>query len=82
MKQHIAILRAICDSQSHSPDCSDAREAIGTLRDVTGEEDFTFDFDGNEYRLISGLYGITCVIHDLGVSSKNGLTCGKGIKHE
>lgn len=28
------------------------------------------------------LYGITCVIHDLGVSSKNGLTCGKGIKHE
>ena len=53
MKQHIAILRAICDSQSHSPDCSDAREAIGTLRDVTGEEDFTFDFDGNEYRLIS-----------------------------
>ena len=53
MKQHIAILRTICDTQSHSPDCSDAREAIETLRDSIGEDDFNFEFDGNEYRLIS-----------------------------
>lgn len=54
-KPHIEILRAIIDSQSHRIDMDDAREAIETLRDSInqGEDDFTFDFDGNEYRLIS-----------------------------
>lgn len=53
MKQHIAILREIIDQHNHSIDLSEAREAIETLRDKIGESDFTFDFDGNEYRIIS-----------------------------
>jgi hypothetical protein len=52
MKQHIAILREICDTQNHTIDCADAREAIETLRDHVGEADFNFEFDGNEYRII------------------------------
>lgn len=52
VKTHIAILRAIIDEHNHSIDMSDAREAIETLRDSL-EDDFTFDFDGNEYRIIS-----------------------------
>lgn len=54
-KPHIEILRAIIDSQSHRIDMDDAREAIETLRDNInqGYDDFTFDFDSNEYRLIS-----------------------------
>jgi hypothetical protein len=52
-KQHIAILREIIDQHNHSIDCDEAREAIETLRDKIGEADFNFDFDGNEYRIIS-----------------------------
>ena len=51
-KQHIEILRCIIDNHSHDITVSDAREAIETLRDKIGEYDFTFDFDGNEYRII------------------------------
>lgn len=53
-KAHIEILRKIIDSQSHNASMDDAREAIETLRDslCQGEYDFTFDFDGNEYRII------------------------------
>ena len=51
-KTHIAILRVIMDEHNHNIDMSDAREAIETLRDSL-EDDFTFDFDGNEYRIIS-----------------------------
>ena len=61
-KAHIEILRAIIDSQNHRIDMDDAREAIETLRDSInrGDDDFTFDFDGNEYRLISedSIWGI------------------------
>lgn len=54
-KAHIEILRTIIDSQNHSVDMDDAREAIETLRDSINQkkDDFTFDFDGNEYRIIS-----------------------------
>lgn len=52
-KQHIAILRVIIDNYSHNITVSDAREAIETLREKIGEDDFTFDFDGNEYRIIA-----------------------------
>jgi hypothetical protein len=54
MKQHIEILREIIDSHSHNIDISEAREAIEYLRDKLedNETDFTFEFDGNEYRLI------------------------------
>lgn len=52
-KQHIAILRVIIDNYSHNITVSDAREAIETLREKIGvDDDFTFDFDGNEYRII------------------------------
>lgn len=61
-KPHIAILRTIIDSQSHNACMDEAREAIETLRENinNGEEDFTFDFDGNEYRIISedAIWGI------------------------
>ena len=53
MKPHIAILREIIDAHNHVIDTSEAREAIEALRNSMGEDDFTFDFDGNEYRLIS-----------------------------
>lgn len=52
-KQHIEILRCIIDNYSHDITISNAREAIETLRDKIGEDDFTFDFDGNEYRIIA-----------------------------
>ena len=52
VKTHIAILRAIMDGHNHSIDIDQAREAIETLRDSL-EDNFTFDFDGNEYRIIS-----------------------------
>lgn len=52
-KQHIKILRCIIDNHSHNITVSDAREAIETLREKIGEDDFTFDFDGNEYRIIA-----------------------------
>lgn len=52
MKQHIAILREIVDQYSHDLNLTDAREAVETLRKKMGESDFTFDFDGNEYRII------------------------------
>lgn len=51
-KQHIELLRGIIDKHSHNISISDAREAIETLREKMGVDDFTFDFDGNEYRLI------------------------------
>lgn len=51
-KQHIKILRCIIDNHSHNITMSDAREAIETLREKMGVDDFTFDFDGNEYRII------------------------------
>ncbi len=61
-KAHIEILRTIIDSQSHSVDMDDTREAIETLRESinNGEYDFTFDFDGNEYRIIheGSIWGI------------------------
>lgn len=53
MKQHIAILREIVDQYSHDLSLTDAREAIETLRKKMGEDDFSFELDGNEYRLIS-----------------------------
>ena len=61
-KAHIEILRTIIDSQSHRVDMNDAREAIETLREsiINGEDDITFDFDGNEYRIIheDAIWGI------------------------
>lgn len=59
-KRHIQILREIIDHHSHSVDIGEAREAIETLRDKVGESDFSFDFDGNEYRIIKGsdIWGI------------------------
>ena len=51
-KDHIAILRGIIDEHNHSVDIQEVKEAIYNLRDnLTG--DFNFDFDGNEYRIIS-----------------------------
>jgi len=60
MKTHISILRAIIGSQNHNVDCDVAREAICTLRDKIGGDDFNFEFDGNEYRIISedAIWGI------------------------
>ena len=52
VKTHIAILRAIIDEHNHYIDMDQAREAIETLRDDLSD-DFTFDFDGNEYRIIA-----------------------------
>lgn len=52
-KQHIELLRGIIDNHSHRVDISTAREAIETLREKMGEDDFTFEFDGNEYRIIA-----------------------------
>jgi len=52
-KSHIAILRAIITEHNHSIDIDQAREAIKYMRDNTDSDDFTFDFDGNEYRIIS-----------------------------
>ena len=56
---HITILRAIIEEHNHSISMDDAREAIKTLRDDLAD-DFTFDFDGNEYRIISddAIWGI------------------------
>ena len=52
VKTHIAILRAIINEHNHYIDMDQAREAIEALQDVLAD-DFTFDFDGNEYRIIS-----------------------------
>lgn len=54
-KAHIEILRAIVNSQNHKIDMENAREAIKTLRGIInqGDDEFNFDFDGNEYRIIS-----------------------------
>lgn len=52
-KQHIELLRVIIDNYSHKITIYDAREAIETLRDKIGEDDFEFEFDGNEYRIIA-----------------------------
>lgn len=59
VKTHIAILRAIIEEHYHSIDTDQARGAIKTLQDVLAD-DFTFDFDGNEYRIISddAIWGI------------------------
>lgn len=59
VKSHIAILRAIIDEHNHNINMDDAREAIETLQDDLAD-DFTFEFDGNEYRIISdgAIWGI------------------------
>ena len=59
VKTHIAILRAIINEHNHYIDMDDAREAIKTLQDDLAD-DFTFEFDGNEYRIISddAIWGI------------------------
>ena len=59
VKTHIAILRAIIEEHNHSIDTDTAREAIETLRDDLSD-DFTFNFDGNEYRIIAddAIWGI------------------------
>lgn len=65
----VQILQTICDSQSHIvPDAdpemySDAHDMEGAFYDIfnvleelennIGDDDFTLDFDGNEYRIIS-----------------------------
>lgn len=70
-KHHIEILREIIDQHNHCIDMSDAREAIETLRDKIGEDDFYFVTDGNEYRLIkdSAIWDIyvdeiKCIVND------------------
>jgi len=60
-KDHIAILRVIIDEHSHSIAFNEAKEAIFNLREaLTDQDDFTFDLDGNEYRIISdgAIWGI------------------------
>lgn len=54
-KPHIEILRAIIDSQNHRVDCITVKEALYSLRTalLNAPSDFIFDFDGNEYRIIS-----------------------------
>lgn len=72
--QAIQILQTICDSQSHTiptidegieqeeveSDCAEFFEAIEEIANKIGEDDFTLEFDGNEYRLISdsAIWGI------------------------
>ena len=51
-KDHIAILRGIIDEHDHSVNVQEIKEAIYNLRDNL-TDDFNFDFDGNEYRIIS-----------------------------
>lgn len=51
-KSHIKIIRAIISEHNHSISIDDAREAIENVRDNLSD-DFTIDFDGNEYRIIS-----------------------------
>lgn len=53
-KPYIAILRKIIDSQNHFINTDEAKEAINELKDQLefGYDDFEFNFDGNEYRLI------------------------------
>lgn len=55
MKSHIEILRAIIDYHSHTVDITTARDAITGLREKieNAENDFNFDFDGIEYRIIA-----------------------------
>ena len=53
-KPHIEVLREIIDHHSHRINMSEAKEAIETLKDCMAKsDDFCFDFDGNEYRIIS-----------------------------
>ena len=54
-KSHIEIIRAIIDEHNHSIDTDQAREVIRTIRDniASDNDDFTIDFDGNEYRVIN-----------------------------
>lgn len=63
----VQILQTICDSQNHTipqficdetpdevlADASDIFEALEELETHIGIDDFTLDFDGNEYRLIA-----------------------------
>lgn len=51
-KPHIRIIRAIISEHNHSINIDDAREVIENVRDNLSD-DFTLDFDGNEYRIIS-----------------------------
>lgn len=52
VKTHIEIIRAIINEHNHYIDMDQAREAIKTLRDDLAD-DFTFYFEGNEYRIIA-----------------------------
>lgn len=60
----VQILQEICDTQDHTiPEvdaeedaedyASDIFEALETLEGHIGDDDFTLDFDGNEYRIIN-----------------------------
>lgn len=67
MGRAVQILQKICDSQDHTiPNvdcfddvqdrefaCSDTFEALEEIESNIGTDDFTLDFDGNEYRLIA-----------------------------
>ncbi len=48
----VAVLQTICDSQSHNVDGDSVIEALEDL-ESNSADDFTLDFDGNEYRIIS-----------------------------
>lgn len=67
MGRAVQILQIICDTQNHTvptpnedetPDeiesnASEIFEALEEIETHIGEDDFTLDFDGNEYRLIN-----------------------------
>lgn len=58
MGRAVQILQTICDSQNHSvpdvdDDASDIFETLEEIENHIGEDDFTIEFDGNEYRLIA-----------------------------
>lgn len=62
----VSILQKICDSQSHTiptieegteqeeaeSECAEFFDSIEEVAEHIGEDDFWFEFDGNEYRLI------------------------------
>ena len=51
----IAIIATIIDKHSHSCDVDDPDIIVEALEDIENDmsDDFTLDFDGNEYRIIS-----------------------------
>lgn len=48
-----AILSYICDKEYSSVGYQEAKEALKILRDSMGKDDFTFEFDGAEFRIIA-----------------------------